>query len=639
MRVAVAVCCLALLAGLAASGQVLSRRVALENGNRSVELVVDYNEAAVLAGATGRPIAEVLAALGRAGATGVGVPEESLVSLVDTGRARVVSERRPADHPEGRECIEIAIASPALRARVAANLAAKWSADSPAGEADQTAVCVHGALNDLEHVGVGWDEERIEDVRASGLRPIARPLDSPVISTVGLRRTFEEISRSGFDGVLFQGKFVLGNSALIGDTADEIRRRGLQYYAVELEVQAGTEELARALRGAVVRTHSIGENELGKMTPEVAVARFVRGVRERNIRCCFVRLFLDRACADPLAYNAEYIGALKRDVEASGCATGQAQALASFNLDHRLDAAIALAAAGGIGLVLLFVLGPGRIWWACFALAAAVCCGLPLASPLGRHVAALAAVTFFPLTGILAVRLDRPGGSAGLRMFGGPALAGACSLVGGLVAAGLLTDSMLMAKVGQFRGVKIALYLPILLAACLYGMELLHDGRPLGRRLVEGARRGVGFLRMPLSLGTLLATLLVLGGLAYGMARSGNAASSTVSGFERALRDSLEMLLVYRPRTKEFLIGHPALVLAGYFAARGRTATALLLGVAGTVGLTSLANTFCHIHTPLEATLLRTVFGLLLGVVVGAGAVVGAVVLLRLRDRVRDAHA
>jgi hypothetical protein len=637
VRVPAIVCCLAIGCGVLAAGTVLVQRMSLESGNRSVELVVDYNEAAVLAGATGRTVADVLSALRLAGATGAGVPEDSLVSLVDTGRARVAAERTPRQADEG-ECVELDIPSPALREQVEENLAAKWSlGEDGAGAGDL--LCVPGALADLEHVGVGWDPRRIADVDRSGLQPIARPLDSPVISTPGIQRTFEQLADAGFGGVLFQGKFVLGNSALIEETAREIRDRGLQYYSIELEVQAGTEELSRQLKGCVVRTHSIGENELGKMTPDVAVARFVRGVRERNIRCCFVRLFLDRACADPLALNADYIGALKRDVEASGCVVGPARPFPPFNLGHRLAPAVALGAAGGLGLVLLMVLGPGRLWWGCFAAGVAACCALPVVHSLGLHAVALAAVTCLPLTGVLAMRLDRPGGNTALRMLGGLGLAAACSLLGGWLAAGLLTDSMLMAKVGQFRGVKLALYLPVLLAGCIYGMQLFHDDRPLGRRLVEGAHRGLQFLRLQLSLGTFLAVIVVLGAAAYGLARSGNAASSTVSGFERLIRDSLEMLLVYRPRTKEFLIGHPALVLAGYFAARGKTTPALVCGVAGTVGLTSLANTFCHIHTPLAATLLRTLFGVLLGAVVGllAAGVTGW--LLGVRERIRVPHA
>lgn len=637
MRFAAVLCCLAVGCGALAAGVVLLERMSLESGNRSVELVVDYNEAAVLAGATGRSVPEVLSALREAGATGVGVPEESLVSLVDTGRARIAAGTLNA---ACGECLELDIASPALRGQVEDNLSAKWSlGDRGPGPATGGLLCVPGALADLAHVGVGWDAHRIEDVQRSGLQPIARPLDSPVISTEGIRRTFEQLADAGFAGVLFQGKFVLGNSALIAETAREIRDRKLQYYSIELEVQAGTEELSRALEGGVVRTHSIGENELGKMTPDAAVARFARGVRERNIRCCFVRLFLDRACPDPLALNADYLGALKRDVEASGCTVGSARPFAPFNLGHRLAPAVALGAAGGLGLVLLMVLGPCRLWWGCFLVGLGGCCALPVVHSLGLHVVALAAVTFLPLTGVLAMRLDRPGGNLAARMLGGLGLAVICSLLGGWLAAGLLTDSMLMAKVGQFRGVKFALYLPVLLAGCIYGMQLFHDDRPLGRRLVDGAYRGVLFLRLQLSLGTFLAVVAILGAAAYGLARSGNAASSTVSGFERLIRDSLEMLLVYRPRTKEFLIGHPALMLAGYFAARGKTTPALVCGVAGTLGLTSLANTFCHIHTPLAATLLRSLFGVVLGAIVGllAAGITGW--LLGLRERIRAPHA
>jgi hypothetical protein len=637
VRSAIVASLVALAVGVSAASLTLSERIRIERDYRAVELVVDYNEAAALAGATGKPVVEVLSALREAGATGVGVSEESIASLVDTGRARLTAVGPPADATVGSPFVSVAIPDPVLRKQAAENLSVKWSLVGALDDA--SALLIPGSIGDLEHVGIGWDPRRIDDVRQSGLTPIARPLDSPVISTAGLRRTFEELGKADFRGVLFQGKFVLGNSALLSETANEIRERGLQYYAIELEVQAGTEELARLLRGEVIRTHSIGENELGKMTPDSAVARFTRGVRERNIRCCFVRLFLDRACPDPLELNAEYVRSLRRDVAASGCLVGAASVLQPFNLGHQRDALIGLGAGAGLGLLLLFVLGPGRLWWVCFAVGAAFCAAVPRLHPLGSHISALAAVVCLPLTGVLLLRLDRPGGNMAARMFLGVALAAACAGLGGWLAAGLLSDSMLMVKVGQFRGVKVALYAPILLAGCIYGMQLFHDDRPLGRRLLEGVRRGLGFFRLQLTLGTFLVVIVALAGAAYGLARSGNAASSTVSGFERLIRESLEMLLVYRPRTKEFLLGHPALVLAGYFAARGRTTPALLCGVVGTVGLTSLANTFCHIHTPLMATVLRSLFGLVLGAVLGAVAVLVVNWSLGLRERIRRSHA
>jgi len=103
--------------------------------------------------------------------------------------------------------------------------------------------------------------------------------------------------------------------------------------------------------------------------------------------------------------------------------------------------------------------------------------------------------------------------------------------------------------------------------------------------------------------------------------RSGNF-GLPVFGPEVRLRQALEDLLVARPRTKEFLIGHPALVLAAGAAALRLRAWVVPLAMVGAVGQAGLINSFSHIHTPLVLVVLRTLYALLIGSVLGAAALV-----------------
>jgi len=121
--------------------------------------------------------------------------------------------------------------------------------------------------------------------------------------------------------------------------------------------------------------------------------------------------------------------------------------------------------------------------------------------------------------------------------------------------------------------------------------------------------------------------------------RTGNqSASATLEG-ERGLRDLLESLLVYRPRTKEFMLGHPALVLGAFLAlSRRRTLVAPLLVVAA-IGQASLVNTFCHIHTPIAATLTRTLYGIALGLLIGLAACAVAAIARRVTGGRSSRHA
>ncbi len=119
--------------------------------------------------------------------------------------------------------------------------------------------------------------------------------------------------------------------------------------------------------------------------------------------------------------------------------------------------------------------------------------------------------------------------------------------------------------------------------------------------------------REPVRNGHLFLGLLFSGILLVFLLRSGNDGMS-VTGLELAIRTKLDAWLVVRPRTKEFLLGHPALFLALYYGYKDKF---LPLWVLGAVGQVSIVNTFSHIHTPVLVSLLRTVNGVWLGLAIG----------------------
>ena len=113
--------------------------------------------------------------------------------------------------------------------------------------------------------------------------------------------------------------------------------------------------------------------------------------------------------------------------------------------------------------------------------------------------------------------------------------------------------------------------------------------------------------------------MVALAGFAMILARTGNEPGVGVSGFELKLRSVLDRVLPIRPRTKEFLIGHPIMVLGLGMWWRGRRKWALPLFVVGVIGQVSFLNTFCHIHTPLRLSFIRDITGLVLGTLIGIG--------------------
>jgi hypothetical protein len=191
--------------------------------------------------------------------------------------------------------------------------------------------------------------------------------------------------------------------------------------------------------------------------------------------------------------------------------------------------------------------------------------------------------------------------------------------------AALLATPPFLLGLEPFRGVKAALVLP--LGAAVF---LLFQAKEIRH-----------FLEEPITVGRLgfgLAGLAVLG--VY-VVRSGHGFPAA-SEMELTVRGALESLLGVRPRFKEFLIGHPMLLLGFYLKARGagfhlptgrgpfaQTAHFLFHDarpflLAGSVGQLSIINTFCHAHAPLAVSLLRTFHGLWIGTLLGGVLILAA---------------
>jgi hypothetical protein len=121
--------------------------------------------------------------------------------------------------------------------------------------------------------------------------------------------------------------------------------------------------------------------------------------------------------------------------------------------------------------------------------------------------------------------------------------------------------------------------------------------------------------------------LIILGVVAlagiYYILRTGNFPILDIPAIEEKFRMVLEDLLYVRPRFKEFLIGHPAFIIALYFFKDLKRSYSLyFLSLLAVIGQLNMLNSFAHIHTPVLISLLRTVHGLWLGLIIGLIAVV-----------------
>jgi hypothetical protein len=190
------------------------------------------------------------------------------------------------------------------------------------------------------------------------------------------------------------------------------------------------------------------------------------------------------------------------------------------------------------------------------------------------------------------------------------------SLVGGLFVAAVLSKTSYFVGIELFRGIKLAEALPLVVVFVLLVGGVGSEGRK-----VPSEEKIRGFLGLGLEVKHVLALLFLLLVAAVWIMRTGNQPGVGTLPLEMKVRGILESALGARPRTKEFLLGHPLLLLGFMLyalpaaSAWRRWAPALVL--VGAIGQASVVNTFCHLHSPLYLGLWRTFNGLWLGCLIG----------------------
>jgi len=239
---------------------------------------------------------------------------------------------------------------------------------------------------------------------------------------------------------------------------------------------------------------------------------------------------------------------------------------------------------------------------------------------LWRKLLALGTASVVPVLAIAATMpLVRAGPvAASLRALW---MSSAVSVAGGVLVAALLSGWEFMMAADTFLGVKVAHLIPVVLV----GVVLVTRERP-PRHWREGLAQVWAWSSRPLLVRYAIAAVVVGVMPVILLARSGNF-GLPVLAFEERLRTLAEDVMVARPRTKEYLIGHPALMVAAAAAAMRWRLWVVPLAAAGAIGQAGIINSFSHIHTPLFYSLWRTINALLLGSVLG---LIGVLILVRI---------
>lgn len=591
-----------------------SRRVFLEQKNNQVMVAVDFEGVSDLALRQGKAISEVIADLKASGITAIGIKEDSLENLKKRGLIEIIYGNSLNPNFSDPKCMYILSKDINLAKRIQGRLARLFKPGSLLiSHIDKMQVVRLRAVDpDLEEkAGMGLSSQILEEIRQSGLKVVLRPLSQEML-TEAREWTF-------IDTIVFEGKTVIGYPQNLAQTAESLEKLPAKLGIIEFNPQVGLGKLinSEVMRAKLVRVHSVSEKEIKDIQEEkrlvtmaVLNERWVRAVRERNVRLLYLHLFtkiFDNSPSNIYDFNMDYVKQIAGRLQRKGFVLNSARNFPYLKVAKTNVFIIGLGILAGsiLMLCLVFTLNDKVIRYLFISgLGLHLSLLLLLPSIWYAKILALASAIIFPLWAIFKIQ-NKTEQNLGPNYFRAAHIftyGTLFSLAGTMFIVALLYGQYFWQKIGVFSGIKIALLAPIVLLTTY----LVCTGKNY---------QWSAFWEQKVSFKHLLLLVLVAGGIILYLWRSGNNGHMFVSSTEGRLRTFLDQFLLVRPRTKEFFFGHPLLILSIFLGLSKQKNIILALG--GLIGQISIVNTFCHLHTPLKISLLRVFNGWWLGIICG----------------------
>lgn len=610
-----------------------------EQSHRSTELVLDYPSLLELARAQGKEWTELLPEFRRHGVEALAFTELRLEDLEGYGICLPYSGievgaesglgcgEPPLARPQSTYLVQwgrspsVPLEFSQLQEMLGENFGAHKVRPWQWPDSRARALEVDLPLRAVQSSGLGFPAWAIGEARKQGMAIWLRPENKPFAQAEEVRHYLERIQeRFQPEGIIFGGASneVAGYPDHLEVTAETLRSLGWKLGFIELPratQQKGIETLVRQLPDRTARVFAVPPAQQNTLKPPRVAQMYSLAARERNLTVLYLRPYAEDPTPDKGFENAN-----ERLFESIGKSLqGRLGKAAVFSTPVQVPGwGLALLALGG-GAALLLVVGqmmslPLAPTVAFVLLFAGLNLGLGGLS-IWRALMALGTACIFSTLAVVSqfAGLGRLGQSSSgllallmgsslcwLRMF-------AISMVGAWISSAFLQDTTYKLGLDIFRGVKIlTVGTPVLIV--LAWMLTPHQ-RSYWLQL------GAAPLRLYQLVGL---ALLAVAALIYTM-RTGNVASDFGGTLEaeKHLRMVLDQALTVRPRFKEFLLAHPAMLMVPLWIRWGRAEAAALCLLAGTLGQCGLLDTFAHVHTPLQVSLIRCFLGGLLGLVLG----------------------
>ena len=494
----------------------------------------------------------------------------------------------------------------------------------------------------LKDMNLGISKLQAQEVANLGFHVIVRPTNYKGVTVEDVDHVFQRLEGvPNITGMVFVGKEALGYPLHVDRTLEQLEARHIPVVGIEAVnqlqyfPQAGFLEMANANHYKVGRLYTVSKEEVRKLTPGELVQWFYISDIERNIRYNLFPLYEQGVDNKTALETTLFIAKQVTDKLQARCfTTGEASiypvytpntwlrlltmtgviSLATLTLGQfirlRKPYLLGLFVVGSVLSVGIYLMTTGTKIMSAWALVAAI------SAPV------LAMTMIFDCwskrnhTGISPWRST-------IESVVYLVVAALIAAIGGISIAAMLGSTQFFMEFALFHGVKLTFVAPVVLTAIAYLQRF-----PIWKgRTISSVKDIKSFITEFVQIDIKVYSLLIVGALAVVayvfVGRSGHTAGVPVPSWELALRRFLENTMYARPREKEFLIGHPAFMLAAY--AVGRRIPMVLhfaLSVGAVIGIASMVETFCHLRTPVFMSIARGYDGLLLGIVIGLVAII-----------------
>jgi hypothetical protein len=457
----------------------------------------------------------------------------------------------------------------------------------------------------LEDLSLAYNSNQVEEAKELGLKIVYRSNNK--VNAFSALKSNLELLKPEF--LIFDGEEITGYPNKIEETASLMRQYDLTLGKVEafIAAQAGAEKLAVLNDYKILRTHSMQQDEVEQAVDREIISRYLLSVRERNVKMIYHKPYLKGN--QLVERNLNLLAALSSELEAEGYKLGASKSVKYFSNSswHLLTILLGVTAAGILLLNYFSAFKYSNILNGFFLLSAGA--GLFMLQ-LGREILlrqiiALGSAVIFPSLAVIIFLLEKDKGGEKLEgglsfsyLFFNFTAAVLTALIGGVFVSAALNSSDFIFKINDFRGVKIAFLLPLIIISLYY---VIQPGSKNLKKEIPGLLESVIKVKhLILAGGLALIAIIYIG-------RTGNFPLLPVPAWELTVRSFLEKILYVRPRFKEFLIGHPLFIFSLYLTAKKRKELYFYpFLMLASVGVITTVNTFSHLHTPVIISLLRT---------------------------------